>query len=783
MNAKIAVSALLLATLLPAIAAAGTPRKFAILIDTSGSMGDNDRPRYAVMLARIVGDLLEDTDAFTVIGMPQSESCGDGADLSLTARLDPADRTNFKNNLDSFLTYRTGTHFARSIRTARDVLGLSPEEPRMLLIIADSGGLNCERELLPELESLHDSGAIVAAINLDKAQGAFENKRGAFTFTSNVREPEQLVEAVAGIYQKFLGSNKIRKGSVGSDIEVEIDPFVRTAFLVVVAEGKVEDLENSSSLTAGALDLNYRGGASTPGLDNITRDYRIVKLTRPAPGQWSFRARQVSKPAAWVLIQESSIAIRVQASGSFVKGVKSPFEITLYDQDTGAKIDDPQVLATVEAQVVAAGVTHKLRDDGTDGDAKPSDGVFSAPIQIDAAGKTDLKVRVQTGGLDTEVTVPIDVINASWRIVPEFPARTEVDEEVTLTARLEAVGALAPTADRAPARIISTDDGAPLVFVDDGTDGDAKKGDHIYSARWRPGAIGERTLALEAQGGAETAQAAARIDVVGVLELGPAKPITFAPAGSRSIVSAALDLSEAKIKGRYALTLRSDVDLFGASLEVQNEGAWVSLSGRTATIELSSGGQKTWPLRLRVGSCPSACTPQTPWLLEISSAGVAQTLSIPVAITVQADPWIVCWWPAVVATVTGMLVAFIVFGYVLPSRFSGRLGVQISTESDMNEGFFHPIKAQRGTGVRFYRDAICYVCSDYRLDGSAKNAIAKLRANGRLTKISAVDGTTLWRLRTDGEWEKLPPGELSLSAATVCRNDESNLYFELRTGS
>ena len=100
----------------------------------------------------------------------------------------------------------------------------------------------------------------------------------------------------------------------------------------------------------------------------------------------------------------------------------------------------------------------------------------------------------------------------------------------------------------------------------------------------------------------------------------------------------------------------------------------------------------------------------------------------------------------------------------------------------MNEGFFHPIKAQRGTGSGFYRDARVYIRQDFRLSGSAKGELARLRASGSRVCIRPAPGTLVYRQNLDGEWEELPPEETSAHFGVVYKDSMGRVYFELRNG-
>src|SRR5262249_54384444 len=154
-----------------------------------------------------------------------------------------------------------------AVHTAREALG--PAGRRMLLFIADSGGFDqCEAALGSELSALRKDGVYVAAINLGGDTGTFGTNPGIETAVV-ARNSEELVKAVAGVYQRFLGAKKVQTGSVRGDLEVTIDPYVKNAYIVVASDGPIPPLTtDAGNPGADEIDLNYRGGGATTGLDS-----------------------------------------------------------------------------------------------------------------------------------------------------------------------------------------------------------------------------------------------------------------------------------------------------------------------------------------------------------------------------------------------------------------------------------------------------------------------------------------------------------------------------------
>jgi hypothetical protein len=149
-------------------------------------------------------------------------------------------------------------------------------------------------------------------------------------------------------------------------------------------------------------------------------------------------------------------------------------------------------------------------------------------------------------------------------------------------------------------------------------------------------------------------------------------------------------------------------------------------------------------------------------------------------VTVTPDPWLHCNWHYLAAALSLLILAVMVYGFIWPSRFSQRSGVQLSPEEDLSEGAFYSLRGQPGSGVGFYRHARVFVSSDHRVRGKSANAFARLRADGNRIRIQPVNGHSVWRLRMDGEWEALPPHETLANQGTLYRNDDSTVFFDLR---
>ena len=752
-------------------------RKVAIIVDTSGSMGNNDRPRYTVLASQIIGDLLATSDQLTVIRLPSSQrSCADGADMSLAIRLKPGDRAGFKRQVDSRLTYSGDNAFAAPVRTAISVLGNSGR--RLLLFIADADGFgNCKAELVADLAALARGGATVAAINLRRDNGGEFKGFPPFGYSRYARSSKDVLFRLAEVYQRFLGAKHVQTGGVSGRVKIKIDPYVRQAFLVVATTGTITGLTSSGgNPTARSLDLNYRAGGQVRGLDGSPRTYRIVRLDRPGVGAWSFSATGIGSDAGYMLIQEYAVRARMISPGQQTAHKGTLVEVEIVDDNTGKRVD-PAGLPELE---VSSDGPDRLtfRDDGKDGDRVAGDGVFTARKTFSTPGKTSIPVRVRSRYTDQRTSFEVTVIKQDYELVASVPPTTTVERPTLITARAAAVGGGAVTWPRT----VVVSGGASLVLRDDGKAPDARAGDQLYSGTWKPGSVGKVQLTFRAQGGGKTHAVSAHSEVLGVLDLGLAVPIKLGRVVSNDQGAGTLDLSGSKVRGSYKVSVSTAFDPRGSVLELNDGKAWVPLADAPATLTLTGPGARQWPVRVRVGRCPRGFQGGDAALVITAAGpgGAARKLTIPVTVVVVPDAWLTCYWWVLAAVATGLLLAFAVYGYIWPFAFNRHVGVVISPEPDILEGFFHPIRKVKGTRKKFYKHATAYVCADYRISGKPANAVVKLRAKDKRVTVEAMPGFTIERQNAEEEWEELPEREVFARFGVLFRYGQGDLYFEIR---
>ncbi|MGA9068806.1 MAG: hypothetical protein WB424_01040, partial [Terracidiphilus sp.] len=321
-------------------------RRVAVIVDTSGSMTWNDHARFAVQISKILSDLVEDQDRLAIVrfprpgepstgggnlmdrigssissAVPDGQDCSAGANPALMVELAGSDRNLFKQSVDDQLQYDGPTYFGAPLRTAISFLSQDRVTARLLLIVTDAeeGFGSCKQQYTELLQQFGQTGATVALIRLGGyADDGFANNP-AIQFRRDVRDSANLIEAVAEVYQRFLGSKQVQKGRVSGTIRVQIPDHVKDAYLVVAADSSLGEVRAApGNPAAEQIDFNFRGGGETaavgafqnphggPGHDSDVRGFRIVHLVNPAAGKYSFLP-PAGISGGWMLLEDYSL--------------------------------------------------------------------------------------------------------------------------------------------------------------------------------------------------------------------------------------------------------------------------------------------------------------------------------------------------------------------------------------------------------------------------------------------------------------------------------------------
>ncbi len=776
---------ILLAALLPSLASGAPARHLAIVLDTSTSMREsvNDRPRLAIQAIKILADMLGPDDDLTLTWMPDSTACESRADPASRIDFKAGDLAGFKQALDRRASYGGPTNFIVPLATARQALDASKAKERLLIVISDAGRDTCRGESAAVLRGLRAAGVRTAAVSLGIKGKPVHNE---YDIRTAAQDPSELLQAIGEIYQRFLGakapdSGKLAPASTG--ISAEVAPFVDEAFLLVAAEGPVGTIAAPpGNPPAEGIDPDYRSG-ETRGLDDLTRGYRILRLRRPEPGTWRFAVSGLSGAAGWYLIQDFSVSLRAHTPPSVAQGQDVAVTLELIDDRSGSRIQRPGQIPGLAAQALIEGKTYDFRDDGQRGDATADDGLMTARVRFMQPGPASFPVRLSSRYLQDEQQQKTEVGQSSWGLAVLTPPKGIVGDTLKMAVRIEPAGA--PAALKAPDRVTARfPDGQTLGLRDDGRDGDSTAGDRIYARDWTPGQTGNLDIDYSADGGSKTADAQARLEIKGTLAFGTPGLLDLGRLTSRSAGETRLDLGFVKARGQFDLKLKSEFSHSRSVLEIDLGQGFEPVGGRGLDLRIQDGGNRQYPVRLRVGNCPEGVAPtqSSGLLLEaIDHRGETLRAPIPIRVEIVEDHWLHCWWPVIAAILLALLALFILYGILIPARFPRNLAVILSPEADMNEGYPFNIRSQRGARSGFYRDARMHIAGDFQLRRSASGALARLRADRVGVFIMAMPGNTVLQLDEDNQWEPLSTEqETRVRFSTPYKNAAESLFFEFR---
>lgn len=743
-------------------------RQFIIIVDNSGSMFGSsgaDERRYSIQASKIINDLLSSDDSLSLIRLTNNDSCG-GYNGSIVAEGGGA---SAKAKFDSHIVSSSGSdHFSVPIATATELFKRKKADRQLLLIITDVFGDNllggCDRK--SNLKALKQMGVELTGININDGDVTRDNS--LFSEAKFIQDSQQLIDAIARVYQRFIGGKNPSTGVVKNQkIEFVIDNYVKDAYLVVAADGEVGSIKQSSgNPKVHKIDINYKNGGITKGWDAIDRSYKIVHLTRPKSGNWRFELSDLRANAGWMLIQDYSVGIRFEPISTVAQGIPVTIKAHLFDEITkkDVLISNDMSLEMLDQQGDLVSFTHDNR-------------TFTTTITPKNVGKLRYMTRLRGKHLDKKSPIEFNVIKGSWVIQANVPTTSTIGKAAIISIKLH-------TKDKSsglkrPTEVIATlSTGEKIKLKQSG------KNSLEYLADWTPKKVGKVSIEFTAKGGNKVLPAKAETNVVGDAKFGKPIPIDFGKTGSKNTIERVLDFSDAKVFGSLPITIETAYAKKNSSLLLNNDGEWIDLSNST-TVTLKEGGQNQWAIRLRVEGCPEGVDSTENFTVRAwfkKSDGVIEETLIPVKMEIVEDAWIVCWWPFILGAILTGILLWVIHCIRSPARFPSTFELLLAAEDELREeGILHKILNYKGTKSGFCRDARIYMHQDMRFTKSPKGAFIKFQARKNGVYIVVLGNGTLWYQRYGMEWEKEPMNEeVLLRTGATYRNDSESLFFEAK---
>lgn len=749
-------------------------RQFVIIVDNSASMfnkGESDEQKYSIQATKIINDLLSQSDDLSLLHLTSQGGCNSNIPSIVV------NGKEGKAKIDSHIESKVeGDYFSSAISTASKLLLKNKMDRQLLLFITDvdevkvSNGCNGKN-----LINLKKRGITLTGINIKG--GNLKGSKKLFSEVEQVNNSQQLITAVAKIYQKFIGGKDSESGTVsGNQVRITINPYVKDAYLVIVADGKVGKMTSSNNNPkSSGVDLNYKGGGATVGHDEIKREYKIIHLKGPSAGSWLFGLPTVSNNAGYMLIQEYSVGIRFpnlsQKDGKIpvliiAEGMPAKIQAKLFDEiskkDISIEKNMKLVLEDLQGNVIKA-FTHNGQ-------------TFLTSLPSQKIGTLEYVTHLTGKYIDKKEFVKIKVEKGTWEIKPQVPATTMIGKSTTISIQLNAIKGNSKVLKRPREIIVRLDSGQTLILK-------SIQNTLKYQTIWTPKKNGTVSMSFSAKGGNKAIAATATIKVIGDARFGPPIPINFGKLKSGMTADSVLDLSNAKVTGKLPVHIETVYNKKNSTFSI-NEKQWITITSKNQLI-LENGKANKWDVRLTVSKCPEEVLPSDKIVVRVwftkNNGQVVETL-IPVLLEIEKEAWWICWWLYIVGAILTILLIWIIYCIRAPARFPSSFELLLAPESDLREeGILYKILTYKGTKSGFCRDARIFMHADIRFTKSSKGAFVKFQARNDGVYIIALGNGTLWAQRFGLEWEEVPlDEEIVLSSGTIYRNDSESLYFQAR---
>ncbi len=725
-------------------------RRIAVIVDTSGSMTWNDHSRFAVQISKILSDLVDDQDRLAIIRFPGlaggapakggnlldqlrslftqeqggAQDCSVGANPSLMVELRGSDRESFKSRVDGLLQYNGPTYFGAPLRTAIPFLGEDRGTQRLLLLVSDAeeGFGSCKQQYTQLLESLGGTGATVALIKLGGyADDGFANNP-AIQFREDVQDSAKLIGAVAQVYQRFLGSKQVQVGRVSGEITVQIAPHVKDAYLVVAADSPLGMIRAGlGNPAADRIDLDYRGGGQTRAVGRYQNPQGPSGVDNDLRG---YRIVHLVNPTPG----SYSFTPPPGTTGGWMLLQDYALDLRMISQKAPSDSTTPVQFEIIDQRtgqrVTDAPTLSGLRLDGKIESSIVSltnngSGIFAADHHFGAEGRVPVQMRLRTGSIDKTYNVTIEVTKNA----PPPPAPVPAPQQPQPAQQAP----LAPPPLPPPPNLANAGD----------------------------------------------------------IEFGQPAPVGFGRLTSESAAQISIEFMGGRVANDVEVLVSTDLNKRQAQMEIQTRDGWRPISATPLPMPLAAGSPMQFPLRMHVGGCPQGCSASETHHVSFvvhRADGVDQRAEVPIQVEIVPEKWYICWRRELLTLLALIAAGILAHGFLSPFRFPSRAGVQMSPAEDLTEGFFFPLRAAKGSGPGFYRDAVLYLTEDFRVTGQKRGAFARLHARKSQISIRPVNGRPVLRQQADGSWEPLNASQDATARAGVTfRNDGQTLYFEVRT--
>lgn len=404
-----------------------------IVLDSSGSMLDNDRGRLSSLAGMIFADLADPADLIGVQCMKK-----DGYTLQSLAPVESS-RRRVRDRIRA-LPFHGATDCAGPLKIATNELKEAKTDEARQFVIFLSDGV-CPRDrpeeiqtLLDAASGLRDAGVRVFSLGLfdDAATEGKDPQRDLEMLSSSTngeyfraKQAADLPRRFAEILGRILGSEAQPFAiNPGKATVVELDGYVADASVIVTSTSRPVRFTRVVSPDGSVLGVPIKNPPFdaredafyiSAGSNGKSSHYAVLRLKNPASGAWSFIV-DAPKDAEAIVIQNYALDPIISAPKSARKGDAVHVSMTLKDPN-GETIVDAKFLAKVLAKVRATNGAENTEIALTLGEKGELTGTWTPQTEGDWQLVGD--VTLKTGGLKkTTAPAAVNIMDLTLALAP-----------------------------------------------------------------------------------------------------------------------------------------------------------------------------------------------------------------------------------------------------------------------------------------------------------------------------------------------------------------------------
>ncbi len=379
-----------------------------VILDSSGSMKDNDPKRLSALGAMIFTDLAADSDRLGLESMRQPR-------YTLEALSSVATKRSKIRSVAKSIKFTGTTDCAGPLNVASKALKGASDGKKFVIFLSDgacpnsnAGGSEAVRRAALELKrqnvkvfgiGLSSAGEQDLRLMADVTDGEFFRADKA----------SDLPQRFADILGRIVGSEAVNVPIVpGKSSTISLDGYVRDASLIVTGSRPVRVTRatgpDGSKLSLPTKSAPYESGGSnffvSANGNGAGSHYTVLRIDQPESGEWDF-VIDAPRDAKAILIQNYALEPSLDLGAKTVAtvGDTSPVRCELKGPD-GKTLKDPSFLEKVgvELEVVAPdGKRTKTK-------MKLANFRFAHDLKIQQSGRYRLRARafMRSGGLNKQ---------------------------------------------------------------------------------------------------------------------------------------------------------------------------------------------------------------------------------------------------------------------------------------------------------------------------------------------------------------------------------------------